>query len=47
VRWAGYVAGVRDTTNLYRIIVENVKENAHLKDEGVDGEHVKWIYVNK
>jgi hypothetical protein len=48
MRWAGYVACMREMINAYEIMSESPMERGHLHDVGVDGriilEYVLQIY---
>jgi hypothetical protein len=36
MKWAGYVAHMREGRGVYRVLVGNLKERNHLLDPGVD-----------
>jgi hypothetical protein len=37
MRWAGDVARMGERRDVYRVLMENMKERAHLEDKGIDG----------
>jgi hypothetical protein len=37
MRWTGHVTFVEERRNAYRVLVWNLREGDHLKDQGVDG----------
>jgi hypothetical protein len=51
MRWAGHVACMGERKDLYRVLVEKLKERDHLGDPGVDGRIItrcifrKWVMV--
>ena len=44
LRWAGYVAIMRDRRGAYRVLVGKHERRGHLKDRGVDGRIIKGIF---
>jgi len=45
MKWAGYVALMRDSRSVYRVLVGNLKERNHLVESGVDGKIIlRWIF---
>jgi hypothetical protein len=44
MRWAGHVARMRETNNVYRILVAKPEERDHWEDQDVGGWTIsKWI----
>jgi hypothetical protein len=45
MRWVGHVAHVEDRGGVYRVLVGNLRERAHLGGPGVDGIIIlRWIF---
>ena len=45
MKWAGYVARIRDRRAAYWALVGDLRERAHLEDLGVDGRVIlKWFF---
>jgi len=45
MKWAGYVARIRDRRPAYRVLVGDLREGAHLEDLGLDGRIIlKWFF---
>jgi hypothetical protein len=44
MRWAGYVARMREERKMYKVLVGSPKERDHLEDQGLGGKMgSEWI----
>jgi hypothetical protein len=45
MRWVGHVACMVDRRGVFRVLVGNLRERAHLGDTGIDGMiTLRWIF---